>query len=129
MFWLADDFSNAPRRRAEGDVTYVENGTEPPIPEGWESRFRGKTIQDVADFLKQAPDELCVDWHHFAVLGEDFSKRHVITLCRIGDEELKGEELSTLPCTVEKSTLCLSSMEPHTWEEYQADQDGDNPVM
>jgi hypothetical protein len=47
-YWLADDFSKAPRRTQIGDTPYtqVETGTEPPIQVDWISPFKGKTVQD-----------------------------------------------------------------------------------
>ncbi|KAF4625007.1 hypothetical protein G7Y89_g13163 [Cudoniella acicularis] len=115
-FWLAHDFAYVPRENRVGETIFCESGTESPIPEEWTSLFKGKTIQEAAAFSKLALDGLQVDWHHFAVLDEGF-----LTLCRIGDGDLVGDDLDTMPCKVEVSTLNLSSLERHVWEEYKYD--------
>jgi hypothetical protein len=130
MFWLADDWSNAPRTIQEKDFTRVEAGTKSPIGEDWKSPFKGKTVQDAIAFLKSAPEEVCVDLYHFAVLGEDFVRRAFVTIYRIGDEYLRGDEVDSVPCSVAMSTIFLSSMEPHMWEESKGARDNDDdPVM
>jgi hypothetical protein len=90
MFWLAGTFTTAPRRTRDGDATYVDSATKPPISKEWYSSFKSKTAEDAAVFLKTAPEDLCVDWHHFAVLGKDFKKRRLVTLHKIGDEDSVG---------------------------------------
>lgn len=52
-----------------------------------------------------------------------------MNLCRIGDEDLKGEELDVLPCSVEHSALTLMGLEPHSWEEIKNNvEDGFSPI-
>jgi hypothetical protein len=85
-------------------------------------------VQDAAAFLKYVPDDARVDYHHFGILGEDFKKRRLITIYRIGDEELEGDELDCLPCSVEGSTLFLSSLEQGYWEEQEGQYGLDQPV-
>jgi hypothetical protein len=83
---------NAPR---EG-----EDGTKPPVAEDWHSPFHEKSIEDVVAFMKTLPDDCYVDYDYFAVLDEDFTKRRMVTIYRIGDECLIGDELDALPCSV-----------------------------
>ncbi|PVI03234.1 hypothetical protein DM02DRAFT_726707 [Periconia macrospinosa] len=128
MFWLADTFTTAPRLIQDGEVTYYSSATKPPIPEDWSSPFKGKSPEDAAAFLKTAPDDVCVDRHHFAVLGEDYEKKGLVALYRIGDEELVGGRLEKLVCSVKGSTLALSSLEKHVWEEWRGDFGEDEPV-
>ncbi|KAF2821919.1 hypothetical protein CC86DRAFT_410320 [Ophiobolus disseminans] len=111
-YWLADDWSNAPR---DG-----EDATKPPIAEDWRSPFQKKTVDDVVAFMKKIPEDRYIDYHHFAVLDEDFTKRRLVTIYRIGNEDLVGDELDALPCSVAGSTLFLSSMNSHYWEETKA---------
>ena len=51
-------------------------------------------------FMKTLPEDRYIDYHYFAVLGEDFTKRKMVTIYRIGDEDLVGDELDALPCSV-----------------------------
>lgn len=50
--------------------------------------------------MKELPEGRYIDYHYFAVLGEDFAERRVVTIYRIGDEYLRGDELDSLPCSV-----------------------------
>jgi len=50
--------------------------------------------------MKTLPEDRYIDYHYFAVLGEDFAKRKMVTICRIGDEDLVGDEMDALPCSV-----------------------------
>jgi hypothetical protein len=81
-------------------------------------------------FLKTAPDSsiVCVDYHHFVVLGDDFKKRGLATICKIGDENLRGDKLGSMPCSVKEVSVFLYAMEPDYWEEKMAEQEGDEPV-
>ena len=63
-------------------------------------QFHGKTIDDVVAFMKQLPEDRDVEYHYFAVLGDDFVKRRLVTIWRMGDEYLEGDELDALPCSV-----------------------------
>jgi hypothetical protein len=93
-FWLADDWSSAPKREPTAGIA-----TKPPVAAHWHSPFRGKTIKDVVAFMKTVPEERNIDYHHFCVLGEDFQKRKLVTIYRIGDVDLVGDELDSLPCS------------------------------
>jgi hypothetical protein len=92
LFWLADDWSSAPKCGPPAEL-----GTKPPILADWQSRFRGKTIEDVVAFMKTVLAERNIDYHYFCVLGEDFQKRKLVTMWRIGDIDLVGDELDSLP--------------------------------
>jgi hypothetical protein len=63
------------------------------------------------------------------VLGEDFEKRGYVTIYRIGNGSLGGDELGSLPCSAMGATLFLSAMESQYWEETKAMQVGDESVI
>jgi hypothetical protein len=100
--WPADDWSSAPKREPT-----LETATQPPVAADWYSPFRGKTIKDLVAFMKTLPEERYIDYHHFCVLGKDFEKRKLITIYRIGDENLVGDELDSLPCSVAGKCLLV----------------------
>jgi hypothetical protein len=81
-------------------------------------------------FLKTAPDNsvVCVDHHHFVVVGGDFRKRGLVTVYRIGDENLLGDRLKSMPCSAKGVAVFLYAMEPDYWEEKKAEQTDDEPV-
>lgn len=123
--WLADSYTNTPRK--QGDQ-YMD-GTKPPVPKEWKSPFLGKTIPEAAEFIKKLPNEATVDWHHFVVIDEDFLKSGIVNLWRIGDEDLKGDELDVLPCSVEHSTLELYGIGSRGWEETKSNVEaGYSPI-
>jgi hypothetical protein len=93
-FWLASSWSAAPSRNI-----YPSLGTKPPIPENWRSPFFGRTVEDVVMFMKDMPEDANVDYHHFAVLGRDFSSRKLLRIYRIGNEDLVGDELDSVLCS------------------------------
>jgi hypothetical protein len=87
-------------------------------------------VQDCVAFLEKAPDSsmVCVDHCHFVVLGDDFEKRGLVTIWRIGDENLRGDKLESMTCSVKDASVFLYAMEPDYWEENMAEQEGDEPV-
>lgn len=50
--------------------------------------------------MNELPEDRYMDYHYFAVLGEDFTEPRVVTIYRIGDEYLRGDELDSLLCSV-----------------------------
>lgn len=57
--------------------------------------------------MKMLTEERYIDYHHFCVLGEDFEQRKLITVYRIGDENLVGDEMDSLPCSVAGKRLLV----------------------
>jgi hypothetical protein len=136
VLWLASaDFSKAPRPheaiKDTSPLTHHELGTKALIPANWSSPFKGKTVQDCVAFLKTAPDSsvVCVDQHHFVVLSEDYTNRGSVTICGIGDKNLRGDNLeSMISCSVKEVSVFLYAMEPDYWEEKMAEREGEEPV-
>jgi hypothetical protein len=71
---------------------------------------------------------LCLDYHYFAVLDADYAEIKLLKIYPIGDEDLVGEELDCVTCSVRGSSLFLSAMEPHYWEETKATCEDGEPV-
>lgn len=105
--WLVTsaDYADAPKKRTDNQVN---SGTSPPV-QPFESPFAGKTIEDCADWIKNAPDDVDFDRRFFGVLNER-SKPDVddtIMVCRIGDgfNEGKKDEVHYFPCAADRCSF------------------------
>ena len=79
--WLADAYENLPDVRP----THRLEGTSCPIDSSWRSPFAGKSIEDAANFVRNAPKPpkpLNKTW--FAVMQKDrFEKSGELLVCKI----------------------------------------------
>lgn len=90
--WLADSYSTLP--------DYLPNhkiyGTEDPIDDNWRSPFAGKSIEDAANFVRNAPKPpkpLCKQF--FAVLQKDrFEQNGTILICKILSDEDEDDDFA-----------------------------------
>ncbi|KAL8805166.1 MAG: hypothetical protein Q9182_002148 [Xanthomendoza sp. 2 TL-2023] len=118
-FYLATaSYDSAPKENPDGTPG---PGTRTPIPASFTSSFVGQSVADVAQWLKQKPEEVTLEPKFFAVLDKKATEGKVV-LCRVGDREGKGDEVS---CVLEEATyssLTLAGMEYGTWEELVHDR-------
>jgi len=119
-YYLAtDDYASAPHKKPDGPS---EDGTEAPIDKSFKSPFVGKSVADVAEWLKKKPKDVALDPNFFAVLDKKAKEGEgSIVLCRLGNDVLKGDELSCVLKTAEDSSLELGGMEYGRWEELLED--------
>ncbi|KXS95496.1 hypothetical protein AC578_8802 [Pseudocercospora eumusae] len=105
--WLADSYDKLP----EIDEEQRTVGTVPPVDASWQSPFIGKTIQEAAEFVQNAPKPLCKVF--FAVLEKGrYEKDNKVTICKIVHGEVQA-----IPCTTEDVTNHLLGHDRDTWEE------------
>jgi hypothetical protein len=71
------------RRQPDGSVLPPVYGTEPPIPESYKSPWYGKTVEDCARWLQDAPNDVASDKEHFAAMNEFSKEDDTVLLCRI----------------------------------------------
>ncbi|KAL9622072.1 MAG: hypothetical protein Q9160_003571 [Pyrenula sp. 1 TL-2023] len=108
------NFDGAPRDAAgPGEGTKFPLSGEPAWP------FKGSLVEECAKILKNAPKDACLDRHHFVVADAQSLKDSTVVVCRIGDKELKGEELDTFRSPAAGASGFLMGLEPGTWEEMQ----------
>lgn len=90
--WLADsdssNYSSAPRKRTDNRVN---EGTYGPLS-SFVSPFANKSVPEVAEWLKDAPEDVDLDRRFFAVLDDQSVEDGTVLLCRIGDGETEGEK-------------------------------------
>ena len=87
--WLADYHENLPDYRPN----YNTLGTKPPIDSAWQSPFVGKSIADVANFVRNTPKPpKPLSRRFFAVLQKDFFEQSdMMLICRISPGDDKDE--------------------------------------
>lgn len=77
----------------------------------------GKTAEECAKSLKNAPKEVGLDRHHFVVADEQSVKDGSVALYKRGDMHMKGDELSTVRTIASRAADLFSGMDYGTWEE------------
>jgi len=113
-FWLATkNYDDAPLRNPD----HGAEGTKAPIDESFTSPFVRESVEDVAAFLKKAPDTVDLERCFFAVLDDRTEKDGSVVMCRIGDTEGKGDQVECMRVSAKHSSLYLASLESGTWEE------------
>ena len=126
-FYLVDDtdYNSAPRRGAKGEI---QEGTKAPIPSSFTSPFVHKSLEVVAGWLENKPEYVELDSRFFAILDQKVDE-HKVVLCRIGNQEGKGDNLSCVLMDASVSSLTLAGMEYGTWEELVHDLGEYTPVI
>lgn len=94
-----------------GFGTHYPISSIPPFP------FVGKTVEDCAKSLKDAPEEVTVDRRHFIVADEQSTEDGTVTLCKRGDMELKGDEISSIRVRAKEAAGAFSGLRLGQWEE------------
>lgn len=106
-------FKAAPQKKAEGGGSQA---TKAPLPSSVEPAFVGKTVTEVAAWLRNKPDKVLLEGKFFGVLDKRASggkdgKENKVVLCRIGDKDGQGDKVQCVLMSAEESTLTLGGME------------------
>lgn len=113
-FYLAvHDYASAPRTLPDGTRP---DGTEAPISSTFQSDFIDKSVEDVANWLRNKPEDVRLETKFFAVLDKKATQGKVV-LCRIADDKEKPTEPSCVLRGADQSSLTLVGMEAGTWGE------------
>ena len=114
FYYLATtDYASAPQKKPGGGG---QEGTKAPIDQSFKSPFVGDSEVDVARWLQQKPEGVDLDGVFFAVLDKK-AETGSVALCRIGDRDGKGEEVSCVLVKTEESSLTLAGMEYGEFDE------------
>ena len=93
-------------------------------PANFSSPFIGKTVEDAAEWLKNKPDTVDLDPHHFAVLDQGSKgKKKTIVVCKIGDRSLSGDELDYLRHDATFAATFVVGIDAGEWENWSADRE------
>ena len=113
-YYLAtENYASAPQKKSRGGG---QEGTEAPIDKSFRSPFIGHKVADVAEWLTKKPNSVDLEDKFFAVLDKK-AEKGMVALCRIGNREGEGDEVSCVLMKAEESSLTLAGMEYGTWEE------------
>ncbi|KAI4260215.1 MAG: hypothetical protein L6R42_004160 [Xanthoria sp. 1 TBL-2021] len=77
-------------QRMKPDGTH-ELGTPMPIDPSFSSPFTGKSLEDVARWLRGKPQPVNVDDRFFGVLDKQAEKSGKIAVCRLNDPKVEEE--------------------------------------
>lgn len=114
-FWLATkQYDDAPQKNPD----HGSQGTKPPVAESFISPFVGESVENAAQFLKEAPDTVDLERCFFAILDDRTEKDGSVVMCRVGDMEGKGDKVECIRVVAKHSALYLAGMESGTWEEF-----------
>ena len=82
--WLVTgDYKGAPQQRDDNEIN---EGTAAPISSSFKSTFEGKTPEECAAWLIEAPKEVDLNRQYFAVMDMHSWKDNTTTMCRIKDD-------------------------------------------
>ena len=113
-YYLATaNYASAPQKKPGGGGL---EATEAPIDKSFKSPFVGHSVADVAQWLQSKPESVDLESTFFAVLDKKAATGSV-ALCRIGDREGKGDEVSCVLVKTEESSLMLVGMEYGDFDE------------
>lgn len=121
MIWLADDnYEHLPD--FEG-ATFVK-GTEPTVDATWKSSFEGKSLVDVATWVRNVPKPpKAVCKSYFAVLQKDlYERRGMVLVCKVVEDKLEPE---TIPLTATHLAAWLVAYDRYKWDSDYEDCDKD----
>ena len=118
-WWLASpSYESAPKKLPKHQG---QEATKAPIDSSFESAFIGKKVEDVANWLKNKADNIDLDDHHFAILDRGAKGEETVVVCRIGDKNLKGDNLDWIRFPASRASLHLAGMEFGEWEDFRGD--------
>ncbi|KAL8922959.1 MAG: hypothetical protein Q9172_003337 [Xanthocarpia lactea] len=101
------DYRAAPQR----DEERKGPGTQAPIDPSSPSPFVGKSLEDVAQWLRGKPQSVDVDARFFGVLDKQTAKSGKVAVCRLNDPKVEEETAWCILKTAEESTLYLGGLD------------------
>lgn len=108
-----EKYEDAPQRKDQ----HFE-GQKPPVPSDYKSPFLGKTVEDVAKWMRKKPESVNFDDHHFVLLDKRAEKDGTVIVCRIGGMLLdEPEDLDYMRKSAFEASAMLQGMNYAHWEE------------
>lgn len=102
------DYDAAPQRKPDDTGA---PGTPPPIDPSFSSPFVGKSLEDVARWLRGKPQSVDVDGRYFGVLDKQAEKSGKVAICRLNDPKVEKEVASCILNEADYSTLFLAGLD------------------
>ena len=108
------DYRAAPQRHGERKGP----GTQAPIDPSSSSPFVGKSLEDVAQWLRGKPQSVDVDARFFGVLDKQTANSGKVAVCRLNDPKVEEEAAWCILKPAEESTLYLGGLDSNLdWNE------------
>lgn len=112
QLWLADDdYENLPDFNG---FTYIE-GTTPTVEPSWRSPFAGKSLAEVATWMRgipKPPKAVCKPF--FAAVQKDlYEQRGMILICKVMED---GETPHTIPYVASHVAAWHAAYDRHKWQ-------------
>ena len=114
-YWATLNYRAAPQRKPDstGQV-----GTPAPIDPSFSSSFAGKSLEDVAQWLRDKPQSVDVYDRFLGVLDEQAEKPGKIAVYRLNDPKVEKEVAGCILKKAEESTLYLGGLDSNLdWNE------------
>ena len=117
LYLATDSYDVAPKKRTDNRIN--EGTTAPVRTFPLTSPFAGNSIEEAAEWLKAAPEDVDLDRHFFAVLDAHSETNDTITIARIGDGAVEGKEgdVQYFPVKAEEAVMYLNSMASTAFDE------------
>lgn len=94
----------------------INLGTNPPIAKECTSPWVDSKVEDAAKWLQGNPDSVDLDSNHVAILDARAADDQTVVLCKIGDEQLRGDMITMARHPARHSGTYLLGMDPGDWE-------------
>lgn len=107
QLWLAtDSYDDIPKARNDNELP---TGTEPPISDTFTSPWVGKSLEDCAKWLQQAPADSAVHRDYFTAMNEFSKKDDTVLVCRVKSKDGDKIELEYFPQPTDKIVMEMAT--------------------
>lgn len=95
-----------PKTRNDNELP---TGTEAPIPEGFSSPWTGKSSEECALWLQQAPANVAVHQDYFTVMNEFSKEDDTVLVCRVKSKNGNKIDLEYFPQPTDKIVMEMAT--------------------
>lgn len=113
LYLAVSDYEFAPRSKPDGTR---DQATQVPIPDTFKSSFIGQSLESLAEWLRNKPEDVNLETKFFAVLDKK-AKDGKVVLVRIAGNQGQKTKPSCILVNADESSLRLTGMESGTWDE------------
>lgn len=125
--WVAtSNYDDVPKNRNDNQLP---EGTTAPIPQNFTSPFAGKTLNECAKWLQNAPSDVAIDKEYFTAIDEHSQEDDTVLVCRVLKQGKNGDgdgdvELAYFPQPTDKIVMEMATNDGLKFDEkagnYQA---------
>lgn len=109
------DYAAAPHPEPDGTRG---QGTPTPIDPSFQSPFLGKGLKEIAQWLRNKPANVDLDYQFFGILDQQVYKTGKVAVCRLNDPKVEKEIAWCILKQPSQSTLYLGGLDSGLdWQE------------